>query len=375
MKKDNNAVLQGLLDSKKEYIEYMNDVFTDGIVECFQRMYKECLNKPEYKTGKNILVVFQQQLSNVPSWNQTIIAEEYGMVRKRSKCDYIPSLIRAVLILCVKVALLTNYSSIDMDKIQLRVPSAENFYHRCLVYCATELWKQPYLLYHKVRSIEQQHNLTEIEVIAKKAIKNAIRAFIPIDQLLNNIQLISHPDTSSKSVSDSESETEGSAREEDGDDDCDDDAEEDDKVESDVDEDEEVERCEEVDDESPETDDTSGTCTSESDADVPDVPLESLDQELDDDHDKSEPFPDQKTIDVSSDREEGVMSPYCVSKLPTYNIQDEARADVKEEVVNEPPSTKKIMLGSMLINKDRIKNVRLKSVKPPFKIKKNDALF
>ena len=188
-KKGNNAVLQGLLDSKKEYVEYLNDCFVEPMIDCFQRMYNGCLSKPEYKNGKNILLLFQQQLSQVPAWNHSLIMDEYALVLKRSNCSYVPSLIRAILIVCVKVALMTNYSSVSMERIKLRVPAAEIFYHRCLIICASELWKQPYLLYHKVRSIEQQHNLNEIEGIVKKSIRNAIRFFTPIDQLLSNIQL------------------------------------------------------------------------------------------------------------------------------------------------------------------------------------------
>ena len=103
MKKDDQVVLQGLVDTKKEYLEYLYDTFTDSMIDCFQRLYKDCL---QIKNGKTILVVFQQQLAKVPGWTSAKVSEEYGYVGKRANCSYIPALIKATLVVYVKTALL-----------------------------------------------------------------------------------------------------------------------------------------------------------------------------------------------------------------------------------------------------------------------------
>lgn len=369
MKKESNALLQGLLDSKKECLEYLSDCFTSAIVECFQRMYRECLNKPEYKNGKNILVLFQNQLSGVPGWNQSMIMDEYKTAMDRACCTYIPSLIRATLVVHVKVHLLTNYSSIDIDKIKLRVPSAENFYHRCLIICASELWRQPYLLYHKVRSIEQQHNLNEVESIAKKAIKNAIRVFIPIDQLLSNIQLTSlATSTEEEETKHYESEHSESSEEE---------------VEAEI-------ESEEEEDENPETEEQA---SSDGEEDV---------REIDNGTNDEEEAQEEETLDVATTEfvneeneseeniavESEVPSPPVV-KTVTFDTQapiiddtlcsvDKMYKEEDVEAVAEPPEpqnvSKKIILGSMLINKSGIKKNKLKKLKP-VKIGKSDSFF
>lgn len=368
MKKESNALLQGLLDSKKECYEYLSDCFTSAIVECFQRMYKECLNKPEYKNGKNILVLFQNQLAGVPGWNQSLIMDEYKTAMDRACCTYIPSLIRATLVFHVKVHLMTNYSSIDIDKIKLRVPSAENFYHRCLIICAGELWRQPYLLYHKVRSIEQQHNLNEVESIAKKSIKNAIRAFIPIDQLLSNIQLTALATKETQEVVADESEgDEATATESESASDESDHEEEEKKEESESESSESEE--EEVESEPDEcTINDHQASESKSDSEY-EHEATNEDEVLDTEELVHDEIPIVKT--VTYDMENHVPDTAVCSVDKMHKDDDEREV----EPVPEPQNvTKKLILGSMLINKSGVKKNKIKKLKP-LRIGKSDSFF
>lgn len=382
MKKETNAMLQGLLDSKKECMEYLSDCFTSAIVECFQRMYKECLNKPEYKNGKNILVLFQNQLAAVPGWNQSMIMDEYQAAMDRSCCTYIPALIKATLVVHVKVHLMTNYSSIDIDKIKLRVPSAENFYHRCLIICASELWRQPYLLYHKVRSIEQQHNLNEVESIAKKSIKNAIRVFIPIDQLLSNIQLTSlerppspEPEPEPECDADNEDEVEEPVEEEQSEEVDDDVESEKGGFQEEQSDDEEAAEEDEQDDEDAKT--------------VEEVQEEQSEDEVVVKDEQSEDDELHKSAD-ESEKEDDIKQHEILEELPVKTVMFDTKKDIvdepatvcavdkvyREEVEPETQdvSTKKVVLGSMLINKNGLKKNKVKKLKP-IKIGKSDSFF
>jgi hypothetical protein len=180
--------LQGLLDTKKEYIQHLCDTLAEPMVLYFRRLYNDTMAKPEAR-GKSILTVFQEQLGGIASWSNTLVRDEFKVAQKRSGCKYIHDLIKAILVTNVKITLLSNSSKADCNKVKLRVPSAENFYHRCILICAREVWKQPYLLYHKVRSLELQQNINELESIARKAIKAAVRGYLPFDQLIHDIKL------------------------------------------------------------------------------------------------------------------------------------------------------------------------------------------
>jgi hypothetical protein len=335
MKKEDNAVLQGLLDVKKEYQDYLCDLFSDSIIECFQRTYKECITKPEVRNGKNVLVVFQQELGNVHSWNQATIMDEYDRARKRSNCKYTQSLIKATLVVYVKIMLMTNYTSVDFKKINIRVPAAEAFYHRCIIIAAAEIWKQPYLMYHKVRSIEQQHNLNEIETIVKKSIKNAVRVFLPMDQLFYSLEIqegqhdegddqveevVEDDDASSEALTQSEEDTSEEQFEE--------------------------ERKEDVPPTSPITE-----------------PSEDDEEEI---HNILPPVESEETNPTEEDvRTVAIDEPKDVEPL----LEEE-----DDDVATEPK--KKIMLhGLMAINKDKIRHSKIQKIKPPIKLNKGTTFF
>lgn len=364
MKEDSNAVLQGLLDSKKEYNEYLSDCFVESIVRFFQRMYNSCMTKQEYKSGKNILVLFQGQLETVPNFNHSQIVDEFAIVKAHTKCNYIPSLIKAILIAHVKIALLTNYKMVDMNKIKLRVPSAENFYHRCLIVCANELWKQPYLFYHKVRSIEQQHNLNEVEGIAKKAIKNAIRMFLPLDQLLNNIQLSVVSETESEEdieedvqpESEDEHDTYKVASEE-----------TEDEPESDVesehqsedaedqpDSESEVEVCEQV---------AEAEETADSFEDVADL-------------DENDDAPSDYTPSTTDDDVKTIQTDDFVEKDDFKSPCNVAKIESDSVVPTTPASNNKtVLLGSTLVNMEKLRRPSALRKMKPVKIKRKDGFF
>ena len=109
----------------------------------------------------------------------------------------------------------------DMNTIKLRVPTAEKFIHRVLISCAQSLWKQPYLFYHAVRSLERQYNRIKIEEIIKKQIETTLRNCLPLEQILSLVNQnvatsdaeSSEPESeeASEEVSEEESELESSS--------------------------------------------------------------------------------------------------------------------------------------------------------------------
>ena len=206
-----------LRDQKEEYLDHLFDILYEPSIRTFQNIYDDVLKSKECNP-KNVLKLFQHELSKIPEWNQLQIEKVYETILNYSKCSYFPKLLKTVYILTIKIILL-GIPEDKRSKIKLKVPSPESFIHRCLIHMARELWKRPYLFYHLARSIERQNNLYHCEVILKKKIKVVIRETIPMDWVVDHIasptqDIQSEEEEPISEVSDTESESESESEEE-----------------------------------------------------------------------------------------------------------------------------------------------------------------
>lgn len=206
------AELKALLENRKEHVQYLQDVLLEPVMEEFLEMYQSVRAKSK------ILQEFQTELGKIPEWNHVLIGNAYERVKKRSGCKFLPDLLRAIFTTSVKCHLMTHGKLDALNTIRFRVPTTEKFIHRLLISCAQHIWKQPYLFYHAVRSIEQQYNRGKVEEIIKKQVEVTIRQCLPIEQLVGLIQdnMEEGDSTSSSSASEdtqSEEESEESSSE------------------------------------------------------------------------------------------------------------------------------------------------------------------
>ena len=179
----NPVVLQGLLDNKREYTDHLSDVLCETLLQEFSDGYDKIRQNPARRG--NVLNLFQSWLAEIPEWNAARVKALFQSVRERSGCGYIGDLVKGILVTCVKIQVVSHGSpNEDSRKIKLRVPSAENFTHACAIAAARSFWKRPYLFYHDVRSLERQHNLVQAEALIKTALKNTLRSYLPMDQLM-----------------------------------------------------------------------------------------------------------------------------------------------------------------------------------------------
>ena len=179
----NPVVLQGLLDNKREYTDHLSDVLCETLLQEFADGYDKIRQNPARRG--NVLNLFQSWLAEIPEWNAARVKALFQSVRDRSGCGYIGDLVKGILVTCVKIQVVSHGSpNEDSRKIKLRVPSAENFTHACAIAAARSFWKRPYLFYHDVRSLERQHNLVQAEALIKTALKNTLRSYLPMDQLM-----------------------------------------------------------------------------------------------------------------------------------------------------------------------------------------------
>ena len=82
-------MLKGLVDTKNEYIEHLQDILAVPIAEKIYNIYVE--------NAKKGLKYFQNELNEIPKWNNHIISQETKAIIKKTKCDYISKLIKLTL--------------------------------------------------------------------------------------------------------------------------------------------------------------------------------------------------------------------------------------------------------------------------------------
>lgn len=192
------AELKALVENRKEHVQYLEDVLLEAILEEFSDIYQSVMAKPK------ILQEFQTEIGKIPEWNHVMIGAAYDRVKKRSGCKFLPDLLRAIFTTSVKCHLMTHGKMDAMSTIKFRVPTTEKFIHRLLIACAQEIWKQPYLFYHAVRSIERQYNRGKVEDIIRKQVEGTIRSCLPMEQIVSLIHDNIEEASSSSSSSDSE---------------------------------------------------------------------------------------------------------------------------------------------------------------------------
>jgi hypothetical protein len=244
------AKLKALLETKEEYLAHFGDLLSDAFIVEVADIYKSA------RESSQVLKNFQDGLANIGSWNAFQISQMYERVKKHTQCDYFQDLVKSLLIVYVKIHMLTH-SITDAGDIKIRVPSNENFIHRCLVAVARGVWKRPYLFYHNVRSIERRANMNDVDIMIRKCFTSVVRSFLPFDELLQKSALVpdkgpvtpsEDDDDDDESEEESESESESESGEEE---------EEEDEETAAVEEEEEEEEDEEEEDEDDETESAS----------------------------------------------------------------------------------------------------------------------
>ena len=173
--------IQVLMYQKREYVDHLKDVTIEAFVITIRNIYEKVLQRT---ANKNVLQSFQDELTTIPEWNASQIHENYKDFIVQSRCNYFPDLLKAVFMTYGRLHIATVGNT---DKLQLRVPNAENFVHRCYISIARSLWKRPYLMYHELKNVERQRNLVVLEELIGKNISMVIRSCLPMTNMVSHI--------------------------------------------------------------------------------------------------------------------------------------------------------------------------------------------
>ena len=92
--------------------------------------------KLQLQETKNVskLVIFQEMLSEILNWNQSIITNETNRIK--DNISYIEDLLTAVFI--SNMRLLCSVKNTN-KKIKVKIPKLDLFIHKCYIYTAREL--------------------------------------------------------------------------------------------------------------------------------------------------------------------------------------------------------------------------------------------
>ena len=179
---DHNSNL--LNDSKNEWCIRLMNVLCCHIIDGFRSIFNESITLCEKnEEPEKYLMTFQNLLSRIPKWNQTIIEKECERIKECSNCTYLDDLITCVHVIQLKILSCVRTSN-DSKKIDINIPQFDTFLHNLYINIARKLYSNIYLFQIDTSPLEQQKNNREFEVIVQASILNTIRDNIPIELLL-----------------------------------------------------------------------------------------------------------------------------------------------------------------------------------------------
>ena len=181
---EDNSNVAVLADAKKEYTNYIIDVFRPGIFQGIQSLYEDSKDSCDQdNTPKDILKEFQNSLTRIPKWSQDLINKEFKRIQNSSQWDCIDDLVTAVFVTHTKILSIIHGGK-KGKRIDLKVPSATHFMHLCYVECARKFWETPYLFCDAGTKYEYRNNMREAENIISTSIERTIRNKLPVRYIL-----------------------------------------------------------------------------------------------------------------------------------------------------------------------------------------------
>ena len=176
--------ITSLNNSQQEWaIKLLNTItpyITEGIYSIFDEAYKLCVDNKE---KEKYLMTFQNLLSRIPKWNNSIIEAETKRIVEKSKCSYLEDLISCVHISHLKILTSMRVSK-TQKKININVPELKDFIHKVYINCGRKLYTVVYLFERNIEPLILQKNKKEIEDHVNNSILNAIRESIPVEEIL-----------------------------------------------------------------------------------------------------------------------------------------------------------------------------------------------
>ncbi len=176
--------LSSLIESKNEWSARLLNVLTPCIIEGVNSIFQEANRLcEENDENEKYLMTFQNLLNNIPKWSEEIVDNEKSRILENTHCIYLEDLITCVHILQLK-ALTCARVGTKQKKIDINIPSVNQFIHKLYTNVARKIYTNVYLFEKNIQPLSIQKNNRELEVIIKECILNTIRDSIPVENIL-----------------------------------------------------------------------------------------------------------------------------------------------------------------------------------------------
>jgi len=167
--------LNVLVEAKREYLGQLSHLMCPVMIETFDKIFEEAYTMSK---GRNVLIMFQKLLKEVPNWNEGMSKQHTDNIANR--CAWFNDLLAAVFVSCVKILSSVRLGK-DNKKISLKLPTNETFIQTCYNNIAKDIYKDPYIF------TESQNEHTRDEQLFQRfsaVIEASVRELIPVQQIL-----------------------------------------------------------------------------------------------------------------------------------------------------------------------------------------------
>jgi len=173
-----------LNESKNEWCSRLLNILTPLIIEGLKSIFAEstklCSSNGEMD---KYLMTFQNFISRIPKWSQTIIEQEKERIIEKSKCSYLEDLITCVHIIQLKVLTAVRVGQ-KQKKIDIEIPKLDVFIHKIYINIARKVYTNVYLFEINIPALAVQKNNRQLETFVQESIMNTIRDSIPVETIL-----------------------------------------------------------------------------------------------------------------------------------------------------------------------------------------------
>ena len=173
-----------LIESKNEWCARLVGIFTPAVISGIHSIFNEAVTMCDENNEKDkYLLSFQTFLKRVPKWNKTIIETEYNRIANTSGCSYIEDLVTCVHIIQLKALTCIRVGQ-QQKKVDVDVPSVEDFIHKIYISVARKVYSNVYLFDIDVTPLQIQRHNRELEIIIRECIMDTIRSSMPVEEIL-----------------------------------------------------------------------------------------------------------------------------------------------------------------------------------------------
>jgi len=173
-----------LNESKNEWCGRLLNILTPLIIEGLKSIFSEstklCSANGEMD---KYLMTFQNFISRIPKWSQTIIEQEKERIIEKSNCSYLEDLITCVHIIQLKVLTAVRVGQ-KQKKIDIEIPKLDVFIHKIYINIARKVYTNVYLFEINIPALTVQKNNRQLEILVQESIMNTIRDSVPVEMIL-----------------------------------------------------------------------------------------------------------------------------------------------------------------------------------------------